>query len=67
MSFIRAAAQTAWNLGLLWADQDPARAATLLQELVAYEQEIGHANAAHDAAVLPRCNWMTWPAFLISC
>ena len=38
-----------WNLGLLFEESDPARAAELMAVLVAYEQEIGHADAEADA------------------
>jgi hypothetical protein len=39
-----------WNLGLLYEETDPARAAALMQVCVDYEQEIGHPDAEADAA-----------------
>jgi tetratricopeptide (TPR) repeat protein len=37
-----------WNLGRLFADSDPARAAELMQVCVDYEREVGHADAEAD-------------------
>jgi len=38
-----------WNLGLLYEDSDPARAAELMQVCVEYEREIGRPDAPADA------------------
>jgi len=38
-----------WNLGLLHEQNDPARAAGLMQVRVDYEREIGHAKAEEHA------------------
>jgi tetratricopeptide (TPR) repeat protein len=47
-----------WNLGLLYEENDPTRAAELMQVLVDYERAIGHpdaeAHAQHLAAVQRR-------------
>jgi hypothetical protein len=44
----------AWQLGLLYAETDPARAAALMSDCVAYEREIGHAAAQADAELVAR-------------
>ena len=38
-----------WNLGLLYEESDPARAAALMQVGVDYEREINHPDAQADA------------------
>ena len=45
-------AEYAWDLGLVYEESDPAKAATLMALRVNYEQEIGHAQAAEHAAYL---------------
>jgi len=39
----------AWNLGLLYKENDPARAVELMSVRVAYEREIGHPDAEAHA------------------
>lgn len=46
----RGEAFCAWELGRLYAETDPAQAATLMAICVAYEREIGHPEAEADAA-----------------
>ena len=41
---------TSWNLGMLFKESDPARRVELMQILVDYECEIGHADAEKHAA-----------------
>lgn len=48
----RSAAFIAWALGLLYIELDPVRAIELMTICVTYEQEVGHPNAAVDAAYL---------------
>ncbi len=49
----------AWQLGLLYAETDPARAADLMSDCVAYEREIGHAAAQADAELVARLRGQT--------
>lgn len=42
-------AEACWNLGLLYEENDPSRAAELMQVRVDYRREIGHADAEADA------------------
>jgi tetratricopeptide (TPR) repeat protein len=44
----------AWQLGLLYADTDPARAAALMSVCVAYERDVGHPDAEADAEHVAR-------------
>jgi tetratricopeptide (TPR) repeat protein len=44
----------AWQLGLLYADTDPARAAALMSVCVAYERDVGHPDAETDAEHVAR-------------
>jgi hypothetical protein len=46
----RGEASHCWNLGLLYEETDPARAAALMQVSVDFEREIGHPDAEADAA-----------------
>ena len=43
-------ARLSWQLGLLYADTDQARATALMSACVAYERETGHPQAEADAA-----------------
>ena len=45
----RGEANHSWNLGLLYEKDDPARAVQLMQVCIAFEQQIGHPNAAARA------------------
>jgi tetratricopeptide (TPR) repeat protein len=45
----RGEAFDSWNLGLLYEEKDPARAAELMSACVEYEREIGHPDAEKDA------------------
>ena len=44
----------AWQLGLLYTETDPARAAELMEICVAYERDIGHPQAEADAEHVAR-------------
>lgn len=50
----QAEACLAWQLGLLYADTNPALAAELMSTCVAYEREIGHPEAEIDAERVAR-------------